>query len=263
LPAFSGGETHDEEAVTVMFDGILSQSELDAYHEEGYLLVENLLSAEEVEAFLDHESRPQPPERRRGLLTHTVDPQWRALATHPHVAGVARQLLRARPMIVQTMYLNKPPNGGKGIALHQDALYLRNEPNTLMACWIALDDTDGDNGGLCVVPRSHRDGLRSAHLTEKPEEHVRWEQDYAMRDRDGREWTERLFSFEMDDLREEEILRLVVPRGGGVFFTGLTIHGSFANRSTHRPRRAFAVHYVAEGTWVYRQDVQNVVPAWG
>lgn len=239
----------------------LSERQRQQYHDEGYLLVENLLSPEEVNAFLEHEAHPQPPERRRGLLTHTVDPAWWYVATHRNVAGIARQLLNARPMIVQTMYLNKPPNGGKGTALHQDTLYLRNEPNTLMACWLALDDADAENGGLCVVPGSHREGLRSAHLTEHPEEHVRWEQDYPMRDRDGREWVERLFSFEMDDLREDEILRLTVLRGGGVFFTGLTIHGSFANRSPNRPRRAFAVHYVAEGTWVYRQDVQNVVPA--
>jgi hypothetical protein len=25
-------------------------------------------------------------------------------------------------------------------------------------------------------------------------------------------------------------------------------------------RRAFATHFVAEGTWVYRADVQNVFP---
>lgn len=243
------------------FNGTLSHSQIEQYRNEGYLLVERVLSPDEVEAFLEHESRPQPPERRRGLLTHTVDPQWNAIATHRNIAGVARQLLNARPMIVQTMYLNKPANGGKGIAIHQDALYLRNEPNTLMACWVALDDTDADNGGLCVVPGSHRDGLRSAHLTNNPDEHVRWEHDYAMRDRDGREWTERLVSFEMDDLRDDEILRLTVPRGGGVFFTGLTIHGSFANHSTTRPRRAFATHYVAEGTWLDRTDVQNVVPA--
>jgi ectoine hydroxylase-related dioxygenase (phytanoyl-CoA dioxygenase family) len=46
-----------------------------------------------------------------------------------------------------------------------------------------------------------------------------------------------------------------------VFFTGLTIHGSYANRSPDRARRAFATHYVAEGTWVFRTDVQQTVPA--
>jgi ectoine hydroxylase-related dioxygenase (phytanoyl-CoA dioxygenase family) len=52
---------------------------------------------------------------------------------------------------------------------------------------------------------------------------------------------------------------LEVPRGGAVFFTSLTIHGSFANRSATRDRLAWAVHYVKDGTWVLRADVQDTV----
>ena len=43
-----------------------------------------------------------------------------------------------------TVYMNKAPRGGTGIAMHQDTHYLRNEPNTRMACWIALSDPDPD-----------------------------------------------------------------------------------------------------------------------
>ena len=45
-----------------------------------------------------------------------------------------------------------------------------------------------------------------------------------------------------------------------VFFTGMTIHGSFANRAVNRPRKAFATHYVAEGTWLPRVDIQATIP---
>ena len=81
-----------------------------------------------------------------------------------------------------------------------------------------------------------------------------------MRDPDGREWEQRMYSFEIDDLDPESLDRLTVPRGGGVFFTGMTIHGSFSNRSADRPRRAWAVHYVRQETWLFRQDVQDAVP---
>ena len=240
---------------------LISSEQLEKYRTDGYLVVQNLLTDQEVDAFLAHESQPKPPEWRKGLLTHTVDPQWKYLATHPRVAGIARQLLEGRPMTVQTMSLNKPPEGGKGIALHQDRHYIPNEPNTLMACWLAMSDTDEANGGLCVVPGSHRKGLRGTHLPQNPEEHVTWETDHLMRDRDGKEWTEHLYSFEVADLDPAEIVKLTVPRGGGVFFTSMTIHGSFANRSMERKRQAFAVHYVREDTWVFRCDIQNVTPA--
>jgi len=161
--------------------------------------------------------------------------------------------------VVQTMLLNKPPQGGKGIALHQDSHYLPNEPNTLMACWLAFTDTDPDNGGLCVVPGSHLRGLRAAHKNQDEKEHAAWETVHTMSDRDGREWEQTMVSFQITDLDPASIVRLTVPRGGGVFFTGLTIHGSFANQSADRQRVAWAVHYIREDTWLYRQDVQDAM----
>ena len=62
----------------------------------------------------------------------------------------------------------------------------------------------------------------------------------------------------MDNVGPDEILKLTVPRGGGVVFTGLTIHGSYANQSPDRIRRAFAIHYVKNVTWVFRTDIQEL-----
>ena len=67
-----------------------------------------------------------------------------------------------------------------------------------------------------------------------------------------------MYSFQIQGLDEWTIEKLTVPKGSGVFFTGFTVHGSYANRSRDRIRRAFAVHYVREGSWVFRADVQNL-----
>ena len=113
-------------------------------------------------------------------------------------------------MIVQTMYLEKQPArggevGGAGVALHQDLHYLPCEPETLMACWIALSDADAENGGLCVVPGSHRHGLYSTHKNPNAQEHDAWEIEYLMRDRAGNEWTQRMYSFEIDGLNHDDV----------------------------------------------------------
>lgn len=231
---------------------LLASEQVDDYRKDGYLIVPDLLTAEEVDEFLSHTAAPDV-----GLHGHIKDPQFRRLAIHPEIAGRAEQLLGGRARIVQTMFLNKSAQGGQGVALHQDSHYLPSEPNTLMACWVALTDTDESNGGLCVVPGSQLGGLRRAHRTQNQKDHVSWEYDYPMRDRDGREWVEKMFSFEIDDLDPSQVVRLTVPRGAGVFFSGMIIHGSFANDSSRRPRPAFAVHYVREDTWLFRQDVQK------
>ena len=243
----------------------LTPEQIEQFRRDGYLQVENLLTEAEVDAFVEHESKPIPPDQRRGLLNHTVDEQWNYLATHPNIAGVARQLLEGPPRIVQTMYMAKAPTGpeeetgGAGVAWHQDTHYLPNEPNTLMACWIAMSDTDPDNGGLCVVQGSNQDGLRSAHFNEDSKEHASWEAEHEMKGPDGREWVQQFHSFEVDGITKDDLTQLTVAKGSGVFFTGFTIHGSYANRSQDRERLAFAVHYIKQGTWLYRCDVQDTV----
>lgn len=237
----------------------LSQAQVDQFQRDGYLVVPELLTAEELHAFKEHE-RHSPP-GPRGLQNHRSDPQWAHVAKHPRIVPMVRQLIGGAPQIAQTMYMAKAPQGGVGIALHQDFMYIPNTPNTLMACWLAFSDTDRDNGGLCVVPGSNRKGLHSAHKVRDPQQHASWEIDYEMRGPDGREWKERLYSFEISDLNPARIKYLSVPQGSGVFFTSLTIHGSFANPSPDRPRLAFATHYVRQGTWINRRDLQDMVDA--
>jgi ectoine hydroxylase-related dioxygenase (phytanoyl-CoA dioxygenase family) len=227
------------------------------YEHDGFLVFEHLLSNDEIDAFLAHESSKSGTSDA-GLLSHVVDAQWKYLATHPNVAGVAEQLLDGAPRIVQSMYMPKKAGEGEvGVALHQDTLYLPNEPNTLMACWIAMSDTGPGNGGLCIGPGSHLTGLRTAHKGGEGE-HSSWTKTHLMRDRTGKEWEQEFFSFEIDDIDPSSLLKLEVPKGGGVCFNGMTIHGSFANRSD-ADRLAFAVHYVKEGTWVLRADVQETM----
>jgi len=242
-----------------MASGPLSQEQVTRFQQDGYLIVPDLLTPDELHTFKEYErNRPPGP---RGLQNHRSDPQWAHIAKHPRIVPMVRQLMGGRPQIAQTMYMAKAPQGGTGIALHQDFMYIRNTPNTLMACWLAFSDTDRANGGLCVVPGSNREGLHPAHKAQDARQHASWETDYPMRGPDGREWSERLVSFEISDLDPARIEYLSVPQGSGVFFTSLTIHGSFANPSDDRPRLAFATHYVRQGTWIDRRDLQDMVDA--
>ena len=234
----------------------LAQEEVETYLRQGFLVVPDLLSADEIDAFTAYEAQREDT-GPRGLQNHRDDPHWAQIAGHRRITSIAAQLLEGAPRVVQTMYMAKAPDGGTGVALHQDTHYIRNTPNTLMACWLAFSDTDRDNGGLCVVPGSNHDGLYSTDAVRETEEHAAWEQVYAMSDADGNSWDETMRSFDIVGLDRDRIEYLEVPKGGGVFFTGLTIHGSFANRSSNRPRLAFATHFVRHETWIYRRDIQN------
>ncbi|MEK7671485.1 MAG: phytanoyl-CoA dioxygenase family protein, partial [Bacteroidota bacterium] len=153
-----------------------------------------------MDEFVAYEAS-QDPEWRNHLNNHKRDHHWTHVAKHSHIVGVIQQILNTqKPMIVQTMYLEKrPAEAGKGTALHQDSHYLPNEPDTLMACWLAMSDTDGENGGLCVVPGSHTAGLYATHKATNLKDHQVWESEHLMRDRVGKEWKEKFYSFEIDN----------------------------------------------------------------
>ncbi len=241
--------------------GRLDHDEAMAYRTTGYVVIPDLLSSAEVDRFVEYEAG-QSRDWRGHLDNHKRDAEWRAIANHRNITGIARQILGSQPMIVQTMYLEKhPAQDSQGTALHQDTHYLPTEPNTLMACWLALSDTDAENGGLCVLPGSHVHGLHATHKASSTKDHQVWETEHLMRDRAGKEWKEVLYSFEIEGVDRSHMQFLKVPKGAGVFFTGMTVHGSYANSSQGRVRRAFATHFVADGTWVFRADVQELVPA--
>lgn len=239
----------------------LTPSHLAQYHRDGYFIIPNLLTADECDQFLTHAAVTEAQNQQGGFLRrHVCHPEYQRIAHHPRALSYVRQILAGRPMIVQSMYLDKMP-GGRGIPLHQDAHYLPNDPPSLMACWIALTDTDGDNGGFCVVPGTHRAGLLNAHNKATDKDGEGLEMPHTMRDRAGKEWKVTLVRFEVDHLRDADIRRLTVPRGSAVIFDGLVVHGSFGNHSKDRPRLAFTTHYVRQGTWLFRTDVQELVPA--
>ena len=239
---------------------LLDAAEIERYREDGYLLIPDLLPVAHVDAFLEHEAR-QTDQGPRGLQNHRTDDAWAAIASHPQVVTKVRQLMGGTPLVTQTMYMAKKPDGGTGVAMHQDTHYIRNEPNTLMACWIAFGDTGADNGGLCVAKGSHKLGLFDAGEVRESDQHTKWVNDYSMRDRDGKEWTETMQSHDIHAFARDQVEMLTVPKGGGVFFSSLTVHGSYANQTTDRTRLAFATHYVCDDTWVFRADLQGMVAA--
>ena len=131
-------------------------------------------------------------------------------------------LFGEEPLAAQSMLYFKPP-GARGQALHQDNFYLKVEPGTCIAAWIALDRADRENGGLEVVPGTHTMDIFC------PEE----------ADPD--------LSFTRDLVPVPPGLEAVpidLEPGDVLFFNGSLVHGSPPNRSKDGFRRSFICHYI-------------------
>jgi phytanoyl-CoA hydroxylase len=221
----------------------LSPAQLDAYDRDGYLVIRGLFSPEEVgelsdtfmalharspiEGYYQHATEAEAAGDPLKLYPRMMHPHRYcdlAMQTmlHPRIAAALTGLLGEEPLAAQSMFYFKPP-GAKGQALHQDNFYLRVSPGSCMAAWVAVDPALEENGGLVVVPGSHR---CQVFCPERADSTV---------------------SFTTELVRPPAGLaeqRLDLAAGDTLFFNGSLIHGSYPNRSRDRFRRAFICHYV-------------------
>lgn len=214
---------------------------IEQYHRDGYVIVPGLFTPEETRMYRDHYMtfRPERPSESdprtrnihegdplelysRLMMPHRTDEISLDWLIEPRINQWLSALLGAEPYAVQTMVYYKPA-GARGQALHQDQFYLRVNPGTCMAAWMALDDCDVENGCLQVVPGTQDIPVlcsKEANLDES-------------------------FTTDTVDLPEGMTPVPVTMKAGDVlFFNGQVVHGSFPNISKNRFRRSLIGHYI-------------------
>ena len=237
---------------------MVTQEQIDFFENNGYLVVSGLFSAEEVDNFRDHFEQMRQVEHvqanywdngldiadeadplkiyPRIMQPHRRDETSLNWLTDSRLNATMTSLLKKEPFAVQTMFYFKPP-GARGQALHQDQYYLRVNPGTCLAAWMAIDDCDADNGCIRVVPGSQEWPLLC--LTEAD--------------------TEVSFTDVTVDLPPDAVeLPIEMKAGDVLFFNGQIVHGSLPNTTNDRFRRALIGHYIvgeAQKVWEWYHPV--------
>ncbi|MFF8970084.1 phytanoyl-CoA dioxygenase family protein [Streptomyces sp. NPDC014995] len=221
---------------------ILTETGLQQYREDGFTVVPNLFESGEVDLLCGrfaalHAAGPVPGhfEPRPGqdplhayprvMQPHEIEPLARRVLLDARLRHVLETLLGEEVLAAQSMFYFKPP-GARGQALHQDNFYLRVEPGTCVAAWLACDVIDRENGGLEVVPGTHRMDL---FCPEEADAEASFAREYVPP-------PPGLAAVPVD-----------MAPGDVLFFNGSLVHGSQPNRST-RFRRSFIGHYVGRST---------------
>lgn len=134
----------------------------EQYECEGYLLGLPILDDDEVahyRAVYDRLEAEAVPGKRITNRHHDVPELWQ-LATHPNVLSVMHTLLGDDLVLISSgFFAKKPDRSGAYVAWHQDTTYWGLEPPVAHTLWIAIDDSDVENGCMRVIPRSHKLGL--------------------------------------------------------------------------------------------------------
>eukprot|EP01102_Stenamoeba_stenopodia_P009110 TRINITY_DN2671_c0_g2_i1.p1 TRINITY_DN2671_c0_g2~~TRINITY_DN2671_c0_g2_i1.p1 ORF type:complete len:326 (+),score=63.82 TRINITY_DN2671_c0_g2_i1:470-1447(+) len=220
------------------------------YDEQGYVIVENLLSEQQVTELKDELASICKGERgkikggslRKNItedeilrkflaihFPHKISPLvLDLLVNHQGTKDVLSQIIGPNVKTMQSMMFMKSP-GLPGQAWHQDEFYIPTRDRSLTGVWIALDPATVENGCLWVIPGSHRRGVL---YPMKPHGDPRYDA------------ADRAYGWEHIHEEETDAIPVVLTPGSAVFFNGYVLHRSLENKSTIF-RRAFANHYMS------------------
>lgn len=165
---------------------MLTQDQKDFYDANGYLLVEDAVSPEQLARLLDLTDRlieasrevtesndvydldtghcPQAPRLTRIKIPHQRDPYFWHVLRHSAMTEVLTDLLGPDTNLLTSKLNTKAPGGGRAVEWHQDWAFYPHTNDHLLAFGLMLEDVTPDSGPLMVIPGSHRGPVLSHHM---------------------------------------------------------------------------------------------------
>ena len=208
------------------------------YQEQGYFFPIQVLSDSEVVKFRGHYQnfilrknerlRALPPRDQHVVLsmTHFAFDWVYQMVSHPKVLDAVEAILGQDLLVWDSRWFSKMPGDKTYVAWHQDALYWGLNPPHVTTAWIALSHSNAENGGMQVIPGSHKQNLLGDKQTYAPDNALASGQEIAA------------------DVDEAEAVTIVLRPGEMSLHHAGIIHGSKANTS-EVPRIGIAVRYIS------------------
>jgi hypothetical protein len=238
---------------------VLTDAELNAYAEQGYVRLGKVAEDEDIEALCQRiddimlgeirydnmlmqlcpsAGKPELSKQTKAFKGASLkyrkiqdleqDPLFRSYMQKPLFRDITRKIIGEAVSIFRSMFINKPAGQGVLLNWHQDGAgehgaggwSLSIPPKVTI--WTALDATSVANGCLQIIPGSHKSRIPEKGDLLSPEERAIHAPD-----------SKRLY--------------LEMERGEVVLLHNWTLHRSEVN-TTDQPRRAFSVCYIDSAT---------------
>ena len=163
---------------------MLTEKQVEAYKQDGYLKVEGLFRPEEVEALESHLNSiiedwwgeesigwrgpwrdhylPEAERKKTKAVIianpHFYSAAWSKVILHEGLVGCIQALIGPRAQWHHTVLHGKPPELGTPFPMHQDYPFYPHDGPGFVNCLVHLDDAPLESSCLCVVPGSHANG---------------------------------------------------------------------------------------------------------
>ena len=156
----------------------LSKDEINFYNEQGYLLVEDVISENQhkemltlVDGFfekskmirendnifdLEDGHSSDNPRLKRIKQPHQHSQFFWDIIKESKIEEILKDLLGDNVSLKTSKLNTKAPGGGAAVEWHQDWAFYPHTNDNVLALGLMLNDVDIDNGPLMVIPESHK-----------------------------------------------------------------------------------------------------------
>ncbi|HEX9005905.1 MAG TPA: phytanoyl-CoA dioxygenase family protein [Bacteroidota bacterium] len=220
----------------------LSEEQIQDYHQDGFILIQNLATAAEIQAYrpllqdvVERKVREKDAQGRKegyGRFFHQVTNVWRldarlqGLILARRFAHVAAQLMGVNGVRIYHDQALFKPAGGSMTPWHQDQFYWPLDTAQTITLWMPLVDVPREMGTMSFASGSHNDGSLV---------------DLAISDESQRR---------LDRLVREQgypVVSFALKAGDATFHSGWTVHNAHGN-SSDQMREVITVIYYPAGT---------------
>lgn len=221
---------------------MLTDQQLQRYRTEGYARGARIVSEAELARLRDEIDAliaALPPDKRPENMpsAHYGNAYLRELFLSKPFVDVAEQILGPDLALFTSHIISKRPGDGLAVNWHQDAAFSPIEPMEIFTLWLAVDDSNRENGCMQVIPGSHRSRTIIQHRVDLQ--------------------SGTTLPLVLDGLDRTSAVDVELKAGEFSVHDAFILHGSNANRSSRR-RCGITIKYIP--TFV-RIDRSYVAPS--
>ena len=200
----------------------LTNKEKQQYSEQGYVknlpVFSNNGALELQELFEELSSRlPSDVDINKTNMWHKASKKFHDLCRTPEILDYVEDILG--PNFVQWggQFFHKEPRSGSVVPWHQDAQYWPLKPANAVTVWLAVYDTDKENGAMKVVSGSHKKGSNGFKHHTNNASHLVLDQEVSE-----------------DQIDQDNIVYMDLKAGEISLHNDALLHGSDPNNSDRR-----------------------------
>ena len=143
----------------------LSSEQINQYNNDGYIAPIDVLSkdeATEVKKEIEYIEKKWPDELE-GLgrnYAHLISPVLDKVSHNSKILDAVESIIGKDILVCGTTLFIKNPDQKDFVSFHQDAKYIGLEPHNWVTGWVAITDSNEENGCMRMLKGSHKEDLK-------------------------------------------------------------------------------------------------------